>query len=179
MMSEFGTGLVYCLGLFLEHTHHHRNMGGSFNGGTRSREYATVNLLVGECRDFALEDIYHQYIVTEIPLQYISRLSMNSQKNYTRINEMMNGIHDGVVIIPDLETHVHSSRLEELCRMIYDAAKSRNNKVFASTDSYECIGYMFEACRGEMQLFRAESNRIVEYDPETIEAAIRMNLEVR
>lgn len=35
------------------------------------------------------------------------------------------------------------------------------------------------ACQGEMQLFRAEPDGIVGYDSETIEAAIRMNLEVR
>ncbi len=95
---------------------------------------------------------------------------------------------NGVVFIDEIENGLHYSVLENLWRVIYEAAVHYNVQVFATTHSLECIRAAHRTFENkpdyDFQLYRLDkledgSTRAVEYDRETLEAAIEVDIEVR
>lgn len=96
---------------------------------------------------------------------------------------------DGVVLIDEIENGLHHSVLTRIWRAISEAAKKANVQIFATTHSRECIeaaGTAFGntlAYSYDLRLLRLERDkgaiRVVNYDRETLETSMYMNLEVR
>ena len=93
-------------------------------------------------------------------------------------------VEDGVVLVDEIENGIHHSVLPKVWRAIDTAAKQFNTQIFATTHSFECVSAAHESlCENDFRLHRLDvidnSVRRVTYDPETIAAALRHNLEVR
>ncbi len=91
---------------------------------------------------------------------------------------------NGVVLIDEVENGIHHSVLPDVWQAIDEAAKQSHTQIFATTHSFECIEAAHQALgAGGFLLHRLEAsdaeNRCVTYEPDTIDAAIRHNLEVR
>ena len=91
----------------------------------------------------------------------------------------------GLVLVDEIETGLHHSVLVDVWRAVDEAAKQFETQVVATTHSYECIRAAHEALgSGDgFLLHRLEAsdagNRCVTYQPESIDAAMRHELEVR
>ena len=91
----------------------------------------------------------------------------------------------GLVLVDEIETGLHHSVLVDVWRAVDEAAKQFDTQVVATTHSYECIRSAHEALGGGdgFLLHRLEvsdkGNRCVTYSPESIDAAMRHDLEVR
>jgi len=91
----------------------------------------------------------------------------------------------GLVLVDEIETGLHHSVLPDVWRAVDEAAKQFDTQVVATTHSYECIRAAHEALgSGDgFLLHRLEAsskgNRCVTYEPESIDAAMRHDLEVR
>lgn len=96
---------------------------------------------------------------------------------------------DGIVLVDEIENGLHHSIHVEVWKAIADAARQYNVQVFATTHSYEMILAAHEAFSkknpgdfGYFRLSRDRDNndiRAVNYEPETLEAAIEVGFEVR
>ena len=91
---------------------------------------------------------------------------------------------DGVVLVDEVENGIHHSALPDVWRAIDEAAKQFRTQIFATTHSFECIEAAHQALGpDDFLLHRLEvsdaENRCVTYEPDSIDAAIRHNLEVR
>lgn len=91
----------------------------------------------------------------------------------------------GLVLVDEIETGLHHSVLVDVWRAVDEAAKQFDTQVVATTHSYECIRSAHEALGGGdgFLLHRLEvsdkGNRCVTYSPESIDAAMRHDMEVR
>ena len=91
----------------------------------------------------------------------------------------------GLVLVDEIETGLHHTVLPDVWRTVDEAAKQFDTQVVATTHSYECIRAAHEALGGGdgFLLHRLEvsdkGNRCVTYSPESIDAAMRHELEVR
>ena len=90
----------------------------------------------------------------------------------------------GVVLIDEIENGFHHSALPEIWRAIDAAARQFNTQVIATTHSFECVSAAHESLNpDDFRLHRLDviddTVRCVTYEPETIAAALRHNLEVR
>ena len=91
----------------------------------------------------------------------------------------------GLVLVDEIETGLHHSVLPDVWRAVDEAAKQFDAQVVATTHSYECIQAAHKALgSGDgFLLHRLEvsdaGNRCVTYRPESIDAAMRHDLEVR
>ena len=91
----------------------------------------------------------------------------------------------GLVLVDEIETGLHHSVLPDVWRAADEAAKESDTQVVATTHSYECIRAAHAALgSGDgFLLHRLEAskkgNRCVTYQPESIDAAMRHDLEVR
>ena len=91
----------------------------------------------------------------------------------------------GLVLVDEIETGLHHSVLPDVWRAVDEVTKQFNAQVVATTHSYECIRAAHEALGsgGGFLLHRLEAsdvgNRCVTYQPESIDAAMRHDLEVR
>ena len=91
----------------------------------------------------------------------------------------------GLVLVDEIETGLHHTVLADVWRAVDEAAKQFETQVVATTHSYECVQAAHEALGdGDgFLLHRLEvseaGNRCVTYQPESIDAAIRHDLEVR
>ena len=91
----------------------------------------------------------------------------------------------GLVLVDEIETGLHHSVLPDVWRAVDEAAQQFDTQVVATTHSYECIRAAHEALgSGDgFLLHRLEvsdkGNRCVSYSPESIDAAMRHELEVR
>ena len=91
----------------------------------------------------------------------------------------------GLVLVDEIETGLHHSVLVDVWRAVDEAAKQFDTQVVATTHSYECIEAAHRALGdGDgFLLHRLEAsdkgNRCVTYSPESIDAAMRHELEVR
>ena len=94
---------------------------------------------------------------------------------------------DGLVLIDEIENGVHHSVLENVWRVINDAAHRFNVQVIATTHSYECIeaahAAFSEDGHYDFRLHRIDrlKDRLktVTYDQETLETALKIPFEVR
>ena len=91
----------------------------------------------------------------------------------------------GLVLVDEIETGLHHTVLSDVWRVVDEAARQFETQVVATTHSYECIRAAHEALgSGDgFLLHRLETsdagNRCVTYRPESIDAAMRHDLEVR
>ena len=93
-------------------------------------------------------------------------------------------VPDGVVLVDEVENGIHHSVLPDVWRAIDEAAKQFRTQIFATTHSFECVEAAHQALGpDDFLLHRLEvsdvENRCVTYEPDSIDAAIRHNLEVR
>ncbi len=94
-------------------------------------------------------------------------------------------VPSGLVLVDEIETGLHHTVMGDVWRAIDEAAKQFDTQVVATTHSYECIRAAHEALgSGDgFLLHRLEAsdagNRCVTYQPESIDAAMRHDLEVR
>jgi AAA15 family ATPase/GTPase len=91
---------------------------------------------------------------------------------------------DGVVLVDEVENGIHHSAMAKVWRAIDKVSTQLNTQVFATTHSFECVSAAHESlCEDDFRLHRLDvidnSVRCVTYEPETIAAALRHNLEVR
>lgn len=95
---------------------------------------------------------------------------------------------NGVVLIDEIENGLHYSSLETLWKAIFQAAKEFNVQVFATTHSLECTKAFLYTAQEEgynelINYYRLERKddifKVVDYEPEILETAFEMNLEVR
>lgn len=95
-------------------------------------------------------------------------------------------VPNGVVLVDEVENGIHHSVLPDVWRAIDEAAKQFHTQIFATTHSFECIEAAHQALGPDgFLLHRLEvadndkMSRCVTYEPDTIDASIRHNLEVR
>ena len=94
---------------------------------------------------------------------------------------------NGVVLVDEIENGFHHSILPKVWKAIGEAARRFNTQVFATTHSLECIMAAHKAFseseRYDFRLYRLErvngDIHAVNYDRESLEAAIETGLEVR
>lgn len=92
-----------------------------------------------------------------------------------------------VVLIDEIENGLHYSVMAQVWRAIAEAARMSDVQVFATTHSWECLRAAHEAFSQDVQydirLHRLERDvnriRVVSLDQETLDAAIKIGLEVR
>ncbi len=89
-----------------------------------------------------------------------------------------------IVLIDEIERGYHYTKLEDMWRVVCNAAQQFDAQVIATTHSRDCVVAAYRASRGErFGLHRLEvhndSIRCVTYDDEAIEGAIHHNIEVR
>ena len=91
----------------------------------------------------------------------------------------------GLVLVDEIETGLHHTVLPDVWRAVDQAARQFDAQIVATTHSYECIRAAHKALGdGDgFLLHRLEAsdkgNRCVTYSPESIDAAMRHELEVR
>ena len=91
----------------------------------------------------------------------------------------------GLVLVDEIETGLHHAVMADVWRAVERAAQQSDTQVVATTHSYECIRAAHEALGSDdgFLLHRLEAsdagNRCVTYRPESIDAAMRHDLEVR
>lgn len=93
----------------------------------------------------------------------------------------------GIMLIDEIENGIHYSAMENVWKVIAEAARSADVQVFATTHSWECIVAAHEAfSKGaiyDLRLHRLERQdddvHAVTFDKETLDTAITMGLEVR
>lgn len=94
---------------------------------------------------------------------------------------------NGVVLIDEIENGLHHTILPQVWRAIGETARDFDTQVFATTHSLECITAAHRAFAEsglyDFRLLRLERRgaaiQAVNYDRETLEAALRTGLEVR
>lgn len=97
------------------------------------------------------------------------------------------GAENGYVLIDEIENGLHYSVMQKIWQAIGDAAERANAQVFATTHSYECIQYANSAFKSrpayDLRLIRLDriggDIKAVTFDPEQIETAVDLNVEVR
>lgn len=94
----------------------------------------------------------------------------------------------GVVLIDEIENGLYWLKANDIWRMIKETARNYDVQIFATTHSLECIKTahtIFSSDKTyDLGVYRLESNEIglvnaVSYDKETLESALKNNLEVR
>ena len=95
----------------------------------------------------------------------------------------------GLVLIDEIENGIHYSALKGLWSQIGRAVRDTGTQVVASTHSYECVRAAYEAFQDDpdaLQLVRLQSGdrspaavAALDYDLETLEGALGMNLDLR
>lgn len=96
----------------------------------------------------------------------------------------VSSVPGGLVLVDEIENGFHHALLPDVWRVIDRIALQSNAQVFATTQSYECVKAAQEALSSERFLYHrldaADSMvHCVTYTPDSIEAAIRHDLEVR
>ena len=96
----------------------------------------------------------------------------------------ISSVPDGVVLVDEIENGLHHAVLPDVWRVIDEAAGQFRTQVFATTHSFECIEAAHHALGPDgFLLHRLEvnnaENRCVTYSPESMDAAILHEFEVR
>jgi AAA domain, putative AbiEii toxin, Type IV TA system len=95
----------------------------------------------------------------------------------------------GLVIIDEVENGIHYSALEKVWTQIGRAVKDTGTQVVASTHSYECVRAAYRVFRNDpdaLKLIRLQPGddspaaiKALDYDLESLEGALDMNLDLR
>ena len=90
----------------------------------------------------------------------------------------------GVVLVDEIENGLHHSRLAQAWKALDSAARQFRVQVFATTHSFECIRAAHESLGTDgFRLHRLDADdstvRDVTYDPESLGAAMKHEIEVR
>lgn len=96
-------------------------------------------------------------------------------------------VPNGVVLIDEVENGLHHSVLQQVWRLLAEAARRLNVQVFATTHSWENISAahraLSESLEYDLRLVRLDRRRdgihAVSYDSDSLEAATKAELEVR
>jgi len=99
----------------------------------------------------------------------------------------MTDAQDGILLIDEIENGIHHSVMPEFWKIVADLAQRYNAQIFATTHSIECVLAAYEAFSSrepyDFSLHRLEQVkgkiRAVQYEKDTLQAAIETNLEVR
>jgi len=99
----------------------------------------------------------------------------------------MTDAQDGILLIDEIENGIHHSVMPELWKTVAALAERYNAQIFATTHSIECVLAAYEAFSSrepyDFSLYRLEQVkgkiRSVQYEKDTLKAAIETNLEVR
>ena len=125
-------------------------------------------------------------ICGDIGLPELTPLSAmgESLTRIARIVLAMSIVPGGVVLVDEIENGFHHSIMNKLWAVVEEAAQQFDAQVIATTHSYECVMAAHEALSDQWRLHRLDrtndgSSQCVTYDTETVEAAIRHDLEVR
>jgi predicted ATP-dependent endonuclease of OLD family len=93
---------------------------------------------------------------------------------------------NGVLLIDELENGLHYSSLDILWTAIFEASKTFNTQIIATTHSQECIASFARAAeveRDDRRVFRLTKKKtetwVTPYNQETVQAAFEAELEVR
>lgn len=94
---------------------------------------------------------------------------------------------NGVVLVDEFENGLHHSVLQDVWRAVGEVAREFNTQIFATTHSWECVlaahRAFCDAPKYDFRLHRLERKnndiQVVSYDQETLDAAIKVGLEVR
>lgn len=94
----------------------------------------------------------------------------------------------GVVLIDEIENGLHWLKANDIWRIIKEVARNYDVQIFATTHSMECIRAAYSLFSGDatydLGVYRLESGdngvvNTINYDKETLGAALENNLEVR
>ena len=93
----------------------------------------------------------------------------------------------GVVLIDEVENGLHHGVMKKVWKALAEAARKENVQIIATTHSWECIQAAHDAFmemgRYDFRLHRLEliKSKIeaISYDKETLNAALKSELEVR
>jgi AAA15 family ATPase/GTPase len=99
----------------------------------------------------------------------------------------MTDARDGILLIDEIENGIHHSVMPKLWKTVSALAQDNNVQIFATTHSIECVLAAYEAFNEQepydFSLYRLDQKkgeiRAVQYDKETLKAAVETNLEVR
>jgi len=96
---------------------------------------------------------------------------------------------NGIVLIDEIENGIHHSALTSLWEHLSQVAELTNTQIIAATHSHECVVAAYRALRDQpdrLSLIRLHADpkppyavRATDYDQETLESALEMNLDVR
>lgn len=152
-------------------------------------ELLTKALQIVEPRLEGVESIYAggtSMIWGDIGLPELTPLSAMGEgmRRIARIVLAMSVARGGIVLIDEIENGFHHTIMNKVWAVVEEAALQFDAQVIATTHSYECVMAAHEALRDEWRLHRLDrakdgSSLCVTYDTETVEAAIRHDLEVR
>ncbi len=90
----------------------------------------------------------------------------------------------GVVLIDEIENGIHHSAMNDVWRVVADAARRFDTQVFATTHSFECMEAAHDALDTDLLFHRLEigpdgRNRCVTFEPDNLSTAIDYGLEIR
>lgn len=93
----------------------------------------------------------------------------------------------GTLLIDEIDTGLHYSRLADMWKMVITAAKNLDVQVFATTHSLDCIRGLAEAVRNddsftdEVAVFRIDrrTTDAIRFDGEELEVIVDQEIEVR
>lgn len=94
---------------------------------------------------------------------------------------------NGVVLVDEFENGLHHSVLQRVWQAVGEVAREFDTQIFATTHSWECItaahkafstGERYDFCLYRLERI-GENIRAISYDKETLDAAIKVGLEVR
>ncbi|MDE0272886.1 MAG: AAA family ATPase [Gammaproteobacteria bacterium] len=97
------------------------------------------------------------------------------------------GSRDGFLLIDEIDTGLHWTVMEDMWRLVVEAAKRSNVQVFATTHSYDCIrglGSLAKSCpelakQVSIQKVHHALQRAVSLHDEGIQVAVEQGIEVR
>ena len=95
----------------------------------------------------------------------------------------MSSVPGGVILVDEIEIGIHHSAMVGAWKAIGQAAERFDVQVFATTHSFECIQKAVEAFTPEgFRYFRTsiiKEKGAVSYEPEQVDLAVRISMEIR
>ena len=97
------------------------------------------------------------------------------------------GSEDGVLLIDEIDTGFHWTIMEDMWRLVVEAARQSNVQVFATTHNYDCVralGSLAESHPGlakqvSIQKIHASLGHAVSFHDDQIKVAVEQGIEVR
>ena len=97
------------------------------------------------------------------------------------------GAEGGVLLVDEIDTGLHYTAMEEMWRLLYNAAKSFGVQIFATTHSSDCVNSLAKICnalpqekdRVTLQRIESGKKKAVPYSEGEIKMAAEHKIEVR